>query len=235
MTNKNILLEYREPMLHGDMMEYLDIFSTRYRFLRIIYIGRSPYGKSIPVIKIGTGEKNIIYTAGVNGSEMLTSIMMMRFINEFCELMKTEQRVYNVGIDYIFNTRSLYIIPMVNPDSIEKCKFEGNDQSKPDIKPVVGFVDSLSNVKLMTTYRTCGDYITCPDINAFRMQSLIKLYARMTGCNISDLPCVYNCNCNSNILNLKKFPIFDISCDNNEFYKSYMRLREFLFTAPILC
>lgn len=230
MTGKNFLLEYKEPVLHGDMMEYLDILSTRYRFLRVIYIGKSMQGKSVPVIKIGNGDKSIVYTAGITGSEMMTSIVMLRFINEFCELLRTEQRVYNIGIDYIYKTRSLYIIPMVNPDSVELCRTGIIDNSPPDIRPVTGFVSSLSGVKLMNTFRMCGNYITCPDINIFRMQSLIKLYARMTGCIISpDLPCVYN------MLASKNFPIFEISFDNGELFKTYMSIRELLFTGPILC
>lgn len=227
MTNKNILLDIKEPMLHADMMEYLDALSTKYRFLRIIYIGKSPHGKSIPMIKIGTGEKNIIYTAGITGSEMVTSIMLMRFINEFSEFVRTEQRVYNVGAEYLFKTRSIYIAPMINPDSIDMYKSDNNH--KPDLRPIIGFVNTLNNIKLMNTFRLCGDYIACPDVNIFRMGSLIKLFARMTGCKITDTPCVFE------ILNSKNFPIFDISCNNDELFKSYMRVRELLFTAPVLC
>ena len=226
MINKNVLLEYKEPMCHNDMMEYLEVLSTRYRFLRIIYIGKSMHGKSIPIVKIGTGEKNIIYTAGVNGNEMLTGIMMMRFINEFCEYIRTEQRVYNVSLDYIFRTRSIYIAPMINPDGVEMRRFDREDKSKADIKPIAAFAETLSNIKLMAAFRLNGNYIACPDINAEGMQSLTKLYARMTGCEITDNPCV---------INSKNFPVFDISCGSGELFTTYMRVREFLFTAPILC
>jgi Zinc carboxypeptidase. len=213
-----VLLEYREPMFHYDMMEYLDILNTRYNFMRIIYIGKSPHGKSIPAIKIGMGDKNIIYTAGLSGNEMLTSIAAMRFINEYCEFIRTEQRIYNIEAEYIFRTRSVYVIPMVNPDSIEISRFLREHKTSGDLGQITPFIDTLKNIKLLASLRLIGDYVNCADIN---MRSLIKLFARMTGNDVTESP-------NVDIG-------FEISCDEAELFKLYMRLREFLFTAPVLC
>jgi len=223
-----VLLEFREPMFHYDMMGYLDVLVARYKFLRVIYIGKSPHGKSIPAVRIGTGEKNIIYTAGINGNEILTSAAAMRFINELCEFIRTEQHAYNVGTEYIFRTRSIYVIPMVNPDSIEMSRFGRIDKNDPDTEHIMAFTDTLSKVKLLTALRLCGNYISYADINGEAIRSLAKLYARMTGSIITGFPCVYKCKCGN-------IPIFDISCDDTELFKLYTRLREFLFTAPILC
>ena len=118
---------------------------------------------------------------------------------------------------------------MINPDSIENYGYDKKDLVHPDTKPIIEFGDTLSNIKLLMTLRANGDYITCPDINEFRMKSTIKLFARMTGCKITDFPCVYD------VMSSKKTPVFDVSCDNVKFFESYMRMRELLFTAPVLC
>ena len=223
-----VLLDCREPMFHYDMMGYLDILSIRYRFLRVIYIGKSSQGKSIPAVKIGTGDKNIIYTAGINGNETLTSIAAVRFINELCEFIRTGRRVYNISAEYIFRTRSIYVVPMVNPDGIELSRFDRIDKSDPDTGNIEVFANTLSNVKLLAALRLQlkGNYVACADINGEGMRSLAKLYARMTGNVVADFPCVFRRNYRY---------AFDISCDDTELFAFYMRLREFLFTAPVLC
>ena len=117
-TQKNIL-ELKTPLDHAHMMRYIDVLSERYTFLSITGLGESILGKSIPVITLGEGKKSLVYVGAHHGMEWLTSVILLRFINEFCELYSRGSKVYNCSLNYMFSTRSIHIIPMLNPDGVD--------------------------------------------------------------------------------------------------------------------
>ncbi len=119
MNTQKSILELKTPLDHTQMMQYVDILTTRYPFLSVTGLCESIMGKSIPILTIGEGEKSIVYVGAHHGMEWITSAILLRFINEFCELYSRNGKIYNYSLNYIFATRSLHIIPMLNPDGVD--------------------------------------------------------------------------------------------------------------------
>ncbi len=117
-TEKNIL-DYRAPLDYSVMMQYINEFSERYPFMSVSSIGESIMGRSIPIITLGNGKKSVLYVGAHHGMEWITSVLLLRFINEYCELYKKNSRIYTYTLNYIFSTRTIYIIPMLNPDGVD--------------------------------------------------------------------------------------------------------------------
>lgn len=117
-TEKNII-DYKKPLDYKRMMKYINIFSERYPFMSVSSLGESIMGRSIPLITLGNGEKALLYVGAHHGMEWITSIMLMRYINEYCDLMGKKSRIYNYTLNYIFNSRTIYIVPMLNPDGVD--------------------------------------------------------------------------------------------------------------------
>lgn len=117
-TEKNIL-DYRSPLDYGVMMQYINEFSERYPFIGITSIGESIMGRSIPMITLGNGKRALLYVGAHHAMEWITSVILLRFINEYCELFKKSGRIYTYTLSYIFSTRTIYIIPMLNPDGVD--------------------------------------------------------------------------------------------------------------------
>ena len=113
------ILDYKRSLDYDLMMKYIDIFVSRYPFIGITSLCSSIMGRSIPVITLGKGEASVVYIGAHKASEWLTSIILLRFVNEYAELYRAKGRIYNNTLDYLYETRSIHIVPMLNPDGVD--------------------------------------------------------------------------------------------------------------------
>ena len=116
-TSKSIL-DYPLPLTWERMMVYLNCFVERYPFLEFGTLGESVLGRSIPMITLGEGKKTFVYIGTHHAMEWITSVLLLRFINEYAEGVKEGRRIYNVHLPYLFKERRIVVIPMLNPDGV---------------------------------------------------------------------------------------------------------------------
>ncbi len=101
------------------MINDVSKLKERYTFLETGNIGYSVLGKPIPYIRIGTGEKEVMYSASFHANEWITTVLLMKFIEEFCKAYEQNSNIYQYNARMIFENTSIYIIPMVNPDGVD--------------------------------------------------------------------------------------------------------------------
>lgn len=128
-TSKPIL-DYPLPLTWERMMAYLNCFAERYPQLEFSILGESVLGRSIPMVTLGEGKKTFIYIGTHHGMEWMTSVLLLRFINEYGEGLKEGRRIYNAHIPYLFKERRIIVIPMLNPDGVSYA-IEGVNRSNP--------------------------------------------------------------------------------------------------------
>ena len=58
---KSTILGYDSPITYELMMEYINIFTDRYKSFHVTHLGQSLLGKSIPLITLGKGKKSVLY------------------------------------------------------------------------------------------------------------------------------------------------------------------------------
>lgn len=113
------ILDYPIPMDHTRMMQYISCFRERYSFLQVQNIGSSVLGKNIPLLSLGEGDKCVLYVGALNGMDWMTTILLLRFINEYAEYYRTGRQIYGLYLPYLFHQRRILVIPMLNPDAVD--------------------------------------------------------------------------------------------------------------------
>lgn len=85
--------------------------------LQVKTIGETPAGRSIWAIKLGNGEKSILINAAHHGREWITSLLVMKMVEDYAKSHKQHKPYegYNMSI---LDEVSIWFIPMVNPDGV---------------------------------------------------------------------------------------------------------------------
>jgi len=124
------ILTFDKVTDYEDMMEYLDILCNRYSYMEITTLGHSIFNKKIPMISLGEGKKTVVYVGAISGTDIISSILLLRFVNEYCEIYRSGGSVYNLKLEYLAQNRKICIIPMINPDGVNYVA-QGVDPQNP--------------------------------------------------------------------------------------------------------
>lgn len=107
------------PYTSTILFQNLTELQRNYPFLNVQIIGRSVLGTPIPCIKLGVGKKQVFYTASIHANEWITSVVLMKFIEDFCVSYVQDSKLYGYSTKDIFANTSIFLVPMVNPDGVD--------------------------------------------------------------------------------------------------------------------
>ena len=101
------------------MSQNLVTLNRTYPFLNVQTVENSVLGKNIYVVKLGKGTKKVFYSASIHANEWITSVLLMKFIEDYCIAYNNNSRLYGYSVRSLFNSVSIYIMPMINPDGVD--------------------------------------------------------------------------------------------------------------------
>lgn len=99
--------------------EIINELCREYSFIKHTFAGKSVCGRCIDALHIGNTKNRILYCGGFHGSEYLTILTLLRFVEECADSMKNNKAVGNHSVGDFLKIRGLTVIPCVNPDGVE--------------------------------------------------------------------------------------------------------------------
>ncbi len=91
----------------------------KYPFIAIGSIGKSVMGKDIFTIRLGEGEKKVLFSGSHHANEWITTPLLLKFTEIYCNAYKKGLYIYNENIKKLWQKTTLCIVPMVNPDGVD--------------------------------------------------------------------------------------------------------------------
>lgn len=115
------LLDFARPADYAAVCEYIEIMAERYSFLSVTSIGETLLGKKIHMLTLGDAgaEKSVLYVGAHHGMEWITTLILLRFVNEYCEYYKAAKQVFGVNIRSMFAEREICVVPQLNADGAD--------------------------------------------------------------------------------------------------------------------
>ncbi len=112
-------IDYASPVTHEILQQFTEELGIKYPNIEISTLGTSILGRDIPLIKLGHGKSASLLVGAHHGAEAITSLLLMKFTED---ILDTERRgisrLAGFSVSGLLTRRSIYIVPMLNPDGV---------------------------------------------------------------------------------------------------------------------
>ena len=73
------------------------------------------------MIRLGeeSARRTVVYIGTHHGTEEICAEVLLRFLEEYCLCKQEKRRLYQINMEYLFRSRLLCVIPMLNPDGVD--------------------------------------------------------------------------------------------------------------------
>ncbi len=99
---------------HDSFVEALNDFSNQHKWLEMEVLGYSVQKRPVYQVRIGKGEKNILFWSQMHGNEATATMALLDIFNFF--IAKDQ---FDAFREELLKTFSLHFIPVLNPDGME--------------------------------------------------------------------------------------------------------------------
>lgn len=81
-------------------------------------IGKSVEGRDILLIKLGKGDKKIVFAGAHHAREYISSTFLMETADEYARSYESSGKYGDFDIKALLDEATVYIVPMINPDGV---------------------------------------------------------------------------------------------------------------------
>lgn len=93
--------------------------TVRYPFITQRQIAQTAGSRPITVLKIGRGQRSVLYNAAHHANEWITVPLVMKFLEDYARAISENRTIYDLRAQQLFRRTQLYLVPMVNPDGVD--------------------------------------------------------------------------------------------------------------------
>lgn len=121
---------HEKPMDWNVLVESIEEMSPQYEFLTVLELGTSILGRSIPMLRLGSGKRSVLYVGAHHGMEWITSMILLHFAEDLCQAYRLKKQIFRYSVPLLLEQYTITIIPMLNPDGVD-YQIHGITQENP--------------------------------------------------------------------------------------------------------
>ncbi len=126
------IVQLDKPYTYDVLQQDLKTLCSEYSFLEPFSLGASVRGRTLWALRWGKGEKRIFLNGAHHGMEWITSMLLMRMVEECCRQYRDGTAIGNVQFRKLYESINLVVCPMVNPDGVSLA-VNGLEEDMPPI------------------------------------------------------------------------------------------------------
>lgn len=92
---------------------------ARYPFITREQIATTAYSRPVLALKIGQGQRSLLYNASHHANEWITTPILMKFLEDYAQAISRGGLIFGLDANTLFQETQLYLVPMVNPDGVD--------------------------------------------------------------------------------------------------------------------
>ena len=98
---------------------WLDALRDAYPFVETELLARTAFGRPIYAVKLGQGERRVLYSAAHHANEWLTATVLLKFIEDYAEALQNDAQLGGVNARELYQNAAIHLVPLVNPDGVD--------------------------------------------------------------------------------------------------------------------
>ncbi|MCL1918277.1 MAG: hypothetical protein FWG14_08170 [Peptococcaceae bacterium] len=122
-----------DPLRPYDSKRLYEDTRTLARFypeaLSVTSIGQSVLGKEIPLLKLGRGERHVLWVGALHAREVMTCAYLLLMAEEYANAYCTSAPYDTYAADkvqWLLDEFTVYLVPMANPDGVDVVTAKGS-------------------------------------------------------------------------------------------------------------
>lgn len=156
------IVTWGSPMTSVLQKQFSMGLQQRYPWLESEILTWTAVGREVEAVKVGCGGRKVLLTAGHHANETITSLLLWRFLEDYCRGLKEDGSLWGFSCRKLFRRSTLYAVPLVNPDGCDLVAGAATEEetekaknlaaSQPQVAFPKGWKANLQGVDLNLNY-----------------------------------------------------------------------------------
>lgn len=107
------------PITSQSCQEMIRQLVDTYSDMRTEVLGRTAFQRPISSLVLGSGERQVLYSAAHHANEWITSLVLLKYAEDLAQAARDEGQIYNRSARELLERVTIHIVPMVDPDGVD--------------------------------------------------------------------------------------------------------------------
>ena len=107
------------PITVQSCQEMIRALADTYPDVRTQLLGRTAFQRPISSLVIGSGPRQVLYSASHHANEWITSLVLLKYAEDLAQAAQTGGQIFGRSARELLDRVTIHMVPMVDPDGVD--------------------------------------------------------------------------------------------------------------------